>query len=218
MEAPRTSWRAWFLVVALARLWDRLWTVLWVGFLGFLLSLTVVLAPPVIAATAYAAVRLVREESFGPRDFFEAGWRFLFRAWVLFAGAALISSGLAFNLRFYAAGDGGLPAMIALSVTAVLAGVVAVVVPFLFPAMVRDDLGVWGTVRRSLRAVSKGPLNALAAALAIAALGAMLYVSTLGLALILPVSMLFAASALEAAVGEPDPGPTRDTDGDPDLR
>ena len=100
------DWRESFTFVAVSRLWDRLGTTLWVGFLGFALSLTVVLAPPALAAAADAAVRGVRQEEFGLKDFFDSGRRFFIRSWALFALLLIALTLIFFNLRFYSMQEG----------------------------------------------------------------------------------------------------------------
>jgi uncharacterized membrane protein YesL len=195
------DWRESFTVIALSRLWERLGTVLWVGLLGFAFALTLVLAPPALAATADAAVRSVREERFGLKDFFLSGRRYFLRSWALFALLALLAAGILFNLRFYA-NAGGLLWTVALSLTLALAFVVAVVAPFLFPAMVRDDLGFRDTLRYAAFAALRKPLNAVSVALITASLLVLLALSTVGIAFFWPIAMLFAASALESAIKE----------------
>lgn len=193
------DWRGSFAVVALSRLWDRLGTMLWVGFLGFLLSLTLFLFPPVLAATADAAVRAVRREEYGFADFFLAGRRFFLRSWALFLVSAAVIAGLVFNLSFYSS-RGGLGWLAALSVTLALFFLALTVVPLVFPALVRDDLGTLATLRQATLAALRRPLNAISVTFLAALLALLLFYTTVGLVLYLPLAMVFAAAALEGAV------------------
>lgn len=195
------DWRESFTIIAFSRLWDRLGTVLWVGFVGFFLSLTVVLLPPSLAATADAAVRAVRHEEFGFKDFFASGRKFFLRSWVLFALTFTAAGMVFFNLRFYALQE-GLVWTFAFSVTLALSFAAASVAPFLFPIMVRDDLGVGETFRYAFYAAFRKPLNAISVVLISASLAALFFISTVGIIFLWPVTMLFAASALESAIQE----------------
>jgi uncharacterized membrane protein YesL len=188
-------------MVALSRLWDRLGTMLWVGFLGFLLSLTLFLFPPVLAATADAAVRTVRGEEYRFADFFMTGRRYFLRSWALFAVLAAVISGLVFNISFYSSRE-GLGWLAALSVTLALFFLAATVVPFAFPAMVRDDLGLWSSLRVATLAALRKPLNSISVTLVAVFLAVLLFLSTVGLVLYLPLVTLLAAAALEGVIPE----------------
>ncbi|TCJ18359.1 hypothetical protein E0L93_06370 [Rubrobacter taiwanensis] len=201
------DWRESFTVVALSRIWDRLGTVLWTGLLSFPLGLTVLLLPPALAAVADAAVRGVRDEEFGLRDFFASGLRYFLRSWVIFLLLVFIFAAILFNVQFYAARE-GIFWTAALSLTLALAFIVTVVAPFLFPALVRDDLGLRDTVRYATLAALRKPLNAVSVALIAGSLLLLLTFTTVGLLFFWPVTMFFAAAALERAVKEHRAGPT----------
>lgn len=193
------DWRESFTIIAVSRLWDRLGMVLWVGLLGSLLSLTVVLAPPALAATADAAVRGVREEELGFRDFFVSGRRFFLRSWALALILALTGLMVFFNLRFYAGQQDALWTL-AFSLTLALGFVAASIAPFLFPMMVRDDLGLGDTLRYAAFAALRKPLNAVSVALICASLAVLLALSVVGVVFLWPIAMFFAASALESVI------------------
>jgi uncharacterized membrane protein YesL len=190
------SWQDSAIAFAFSRVWDRLGTILWVGFLGSVAAFTILLFPPALAAAAESGVRAVQSQDFGLRDFFAAGRRYFFRSWALFLTLAAASLMILFNLRFYAAQE-GLLWTLPLSLTLGLALALAIIAPFLYPVMVRDDLGLRETLRHSLAAAGRRPATSVLSTLIISVFAFLLGFTTVGLLLLWPALLFFPASMLE---------------------